>query len=249
MERFVVVAIFKNETTNLKEWIEHYKWQGASHIYLADNESSDSPLEILQPYIESGFITYDIIVGHNMQISFNRLWTKRIQSLENPPDWILIADLDEFWYGETKLLKDVLLDFRKSIHVVYTWWREFGPSEDGFQPSSLRKDLVYRNPQLRSPKFMFRTNQVDAENVWIHEVRNIPEETTHVENSILHCNHYFCQSLEYWRSVKIPRGCVMGDLSVYSSMETFNSRAEPCTMLDTTLAEQVRKFEEEGTQS
>jgi hypothetical protein len=37
----------------------------------------------------------------------------------------------------------------------------------------------------------------------------------------------------------------MGDLSVYSSMETFNSRAEPCTMLDTTLSDQVRKYEEQ----
>ena len=55
---FDVIAIFKNETIDMKEWIEHYIWQGASHIYLADNESTDSPLDILQPYIDAKYITY-----------------------------------------------------------------------------------------------------------------------------------------------------------------------------------------------
>jgi hypothetical protein len=60
MANFVVVAIFKNETTNLKEWIDHYIWQGASHIYLCDHESTDNPLEILQPYIEKGVVNFSI---------------------------------------------------------------------------------------------------------------------------------------------------------------------------------------------
>ena len=38
---FVVIAIFKNEATNIAEWVSHYIWQGASHLYLIDNGSTD----------------------------------------------------------------------------------------------------------------------------------------------------------------------------------------------------------------
>lgn len=64
---FVVIAIFKNETIDMKEWIEHYIWQGASHIYLADNESTDLPLTILQPYIDAKYITYMKVKGNGIQ--------------------------------------------------------------------------------------------------------------------------------------------------------------------------------------
>jgi glycosyltransferase involved in cell wall biosynthesis len=46
-----VLSIFKNETMNLKIWIEHYLWQGVEHFYLIDNGSDDNPLNILQEYI------------------------------------------------------------------------------------------------------------------------------------------------------------------------------------------------------
>jgi len=50
-----VLAIFKNETMNLKVWIDHYLWQGVEKIYLIDNGSTDNPMPILQPYIDKGF--------------------------------------------------------------------------------------------------------------------------------------------------------------------------------------------------
>ena len=53
-----VLSIFKNETMNLKLWLEHYLWQGVGHFYLIDNGSTDNPLSILQEYIDKGIITY-----------------------------------------------------------------------------------------------------------------------------------------------------------------------------------------------
>jgi len=49
-----VIAIFKNETMNLKMWLEHYLWQGVDHFFLIDNGSTDDPHKILQPYIDRG---------------------------------------------------------------------------------------------------------------------------------------------------------------------------------------------------
>ena len=53
-----LLAIFKNETLNLKIWLEHYIWQGVEKFYLIDNDSSDNPLDILQPYIDNNIVVY-----------------------------------------------------------------------------------------------------------------------------------------------------------------------------------------------
>jgi hypothetical protein len=240
MSTFAVGAIFKNETTNLKEWLDHYIWQGVSHFYLADNESNDNPNDILESYIEKGIVTYINIKGNGQQVPVYRYFTEKIQKLENPPEWILFADIDEFWFGEHKLLKDALKDYSEDIHVIYRSWREFGPSEDGFQPKSLRKELIYRNPLETSPKFIFRTLKIPANCVWIHEIRDYPENYQIREKNNIQCHHYYCQSLEYWNTIKIPRGYVNGDMSVYAEDGIFEKRSRPCIFLDTTLSDMVK---------
>jgi len=37
---------------------QHNTTQGADHFYLIDNNSTDEPLRILQPYIDRGLVTY-----------------------------------------------------------------------------------------------------------------------------------------------------------------------------------------------
>jgi hypothetical protein len=250
MSSFVVVAIFKNETTSLQEWIDHYIWQGATHIYMGDNGSTDNPLKILQPYIDSGYITYIPYPGTAMQVNFYRFMTKKIQELTNPPEWTLIADLDEYWFGQTDILQMVLSEYSDTVDVIYRQWREFGPSEDGFQPKSLRKELIYRNPEETSPKFIFRTLRIKPEQIWIHEIREHSEDYVIREKEKLHCHHYHCQSLEHYMTVRIPRGYVMGDLNVYSVNidESFHKRGATCTLKDINLADRVyAEFEEKVT--
>lgn len=240
MNSFVVAAIFKNETMTMKEWIDHYKWQGASHIYLGDNGSTDNPLELLKPYIDEGFVTYFPFEGLYVQIEFDRCVCKKIQELQNPPDWILIADLDEFWFGEKQSLNSLLKEIPDSVDVIYKCWREFGPSEDGFQPESLRQNLLFRNPAETSPKYIFRTNRIPVEKIFNHEIRDYPEERVDRENKSIHCHHYHLQSLEHYHAVRIPRGYMCGDLSVYSNKEEhFDKRATLCTLYDNTLANLV----------
>jgi hypothetical protein len=236
---FVVIAIFKNETIDMKEWIEHYIWQGASHIYLADNESTDSPLDILQPYIDAKYITYVKISGNAMQLYVYYTFTKIIQELESPPDWICVADLDEFWFGQNKRMDEVLADYPETVYVVSRGWREFGPSEDGTHPPSLRKYLVYRNPEETSPKYCFRTLRVKPENVLIHGVDGVPVENMVYEKESLHIHHYFCRSAEYWNTIKIPRGYCMGNFNVYACENTWRERSALCTFLDTNLADRI----------
>lgn len=246
---FVVVAIFKNETTNLKEWLEHYIWQGASYFYLLDNGSTDNPLSILQDYIDRGLVQLMYEDKKWIQITYYKNIVKAIQTLPSPSDWVVIADLDEFWFSTEGLLKDRLNTIPEQYTVVTCGWKEFGPSQDGFQPSSLRKELVYRNPNRTSPKYCFRTMKINPLDLECHHIENISPEVCLVNPESIHLHHYYCQSEEYWNSVKIPRGYALGDLSVYGChlYDEFNKRAKVCTLLDTTLADLVKKFEEELT--
>ena len=57
-KKLSVLAIFKNETMNLKIWIEHYLWQGVEHFYLIDNNSDDEPLKILKEYIQLNSVVF-----------------------------------------------------------------------------------------------------------------------------------------------------------------------------------------------
>jgi glycosyltransferase involved in cell wall biosynthesis len=248
---FVVIAIFKNETKNLKEWINHYIWQGAEHLYLCDNESTDNPLEILQPYIDKGIITYWIDTRHmiktsnpvrHIQIEIYREVVYNIQNLTIPPEWIVVCDLDEFWYGKKTTISNVLRDYLPTVHVVYLDWLVFGPSESGFHPESLRKELVYRRAYVGSPKFCFRTKNIYYNDVCVHVIDNISSENSINGSDKLQLNHYVCQSQEYWQTVKIPRGCIVGDMSIYNNTY-FIENSIDCTTLDTELSDQVKKSE------
>jgi Glycosyltransferase family 92 len=58
-QRFLTIAtMLKNQRPWLREWLEFYLMMGTEHFILYDNGSEDLPLEILQPYIDRGFVTY-----------------------------------------------------------------------------------------------------------------------------------------------------------------------------------------------
>ena len=60
MYDLVICSMFKNESMILQEWIEHYVEMGVQHFYLIDNGSTDSYLDILQPYIDRRLVTLTV---------------------------------------------------------------------------------------------------------------------------------------------------------------------------------------------
>ena len=52
------VAIMKNAAPYVKEWINYHLLAGVQHFYIYDNDSPDNFKEVLQPYINSGIVTY-----------------------------------------------------------------------------------------------------------------------------------------------------------------------------------------------
>lgn len=64
---FAVVAIIKDESPYVKEWLDYHILAGVNHFYIYDNDSSDNLREVLQPYIDNGTVTYTAYPGEARQ--------------------------------------------------------------------------------------------------------------------------------------------------------------------------------------
>ena len=91
-----VLAQFKNETMNLKLWLDHHLWQGVQHFFLIDNGSTDNPTRILQEYIDKGIVSYFYRPKLASQVeNYRNIFAKYIWTQSY---WVAVIDLDEFLY-------------------------------------------------------------------------------------------------------------------------------------------------------
>jgi glycosyltransferase involved in cell wall biosynthesis len=88
-----VVAIFKNESDILKEWIEHYLQQGVDKFFMIDNGSTDNYYNILEPYIKNNKVELVIDTTKFAQTNlYNKYYLNKCKAYE----WVIVCDLDEF---------------------------------------------------------------------------------------------------------------------------------------------------------
>lgn len=203
-----VMAIFKNETLNLKTWIEHYLWQGVEKFYLIDNNSSDNPLSILQPYIDTNIVSYFFCPQPHQQLSHYRSIYIQ-EKLQQNTKWLIIADLDEFFYGLKLNIRNIILKLN-NYDILYCNWLMFG--SDGLidHPEDIRTAIVYRNPKFhKNKKYIFQTKNINSSQILIHHIEPANKYYKQlIANNILHLNHYPIQSLNYFKQVKMTRGDV-----------------------------------------
>ena len=202
--KLCLLSIMKNETMNLKVWLEHYIWQGVEHFYIIDNDSVDNPLEILQPYIDSGFVTYIFLAAKHAQTQhYNTVYNN--YAIKDKFKWMIVCDHDEFIFGTEKKLADIVDDYI-SYDVVYVNWLMFGSCGFIDHPEDIRISLTKREPILHpQTKYIANltrlNNQHHMELHYLHNGKNI----IHV-NDRIHLNHYPIQSVEFFTKVKMTRG-------------------------------------------
>lgn len=88
-----ICAIFRNETSSLKEWIEYHKLLGVDHFYMYNNFSTDNYKEILNPYIESGDVT---LIEFPVQAGQFKAYMDWYENYRHETQWVSFLDLDEF---------------------------------------------------------------------------------------------------------------------------------------------------------
>lgn len=128
-----VCAIFQNDATYLKEWIEFHKLVGVQHFYLINHFSTDHYFEVLFPYI----ITGEVELFHCMDdYTDPGLWngiqsieyTKIVKYCQDKTKWLALIDTDEFVFAtEHDQLTDFLKDYEE-FGGVYLFSQMFGTS-------------------------------------------------------------------------------------------------------------------------
>lgn len=238
MDYLSVLAIFKNETMNLKLWLEHCLWQGVDHFYLIDNDSTDQPLDILQEYIDKGVVSYFFKPERHQQLVHYRSVFDS-EDLKSKTHWLAICDLDEFYYGSVLELS-VVLKLLESYDIIYSNWLMFGHDNLKEHPKDIRVAITHREPKLHVlTKYIFKPTAITSSSqITLHEIRanKVDFEKTIIENDLIRLNHYSIQSLEYFTKVKMFRGDAINakddDIRDMNYFERYNENA---TYSDETL--------------
>ena len=228
MYYLTIGAVFKNESHILNEWIEHYRFHGIDHIYLVNDNSSDDFMQILQPYIDIGYVTFYTNTLVEMR-EFGRqqeLYAKYFRQHLKETHWFGILDLDEFLYSPTDKIdiKQVLSGYETETQIESNWVH-FGSSGHINQPEKVVSNFLYRgsynshtngpNGRYNSYKSIVNVRKLGCENITldIHRHKNDRGEYMDSRNlsfelsePVLLINHYCTQSLEFWKKVKMSRG-------------------------------------------
>lgn len=93
------MCIVKNENLNIDEWIDHYFWQGADHLFIIDNGSTDDTFERVQQRAK-GHDKITVVKRaqrHKQDAHYQDVFLKF--QMRKRFRWLLVADADEFWFA------------------------------------------------------------------------------------------------------------------------------------------------------
>jgi cbb3-type cytochrome oxidase subunit 3 len=230
-----LLAIFKNETMNLKVWLNHYINQGVEKFYLIDNDSDDKPLEILKPYIESGIVKYYYLPEKQKQLDHQKSIIIK-ENLGEKTKWLIICDLDEFYYGYPKKLNETLDEF-SDYDIIISNFLMFGSDGHISHPENILKSIVWRDENHDwYTKYIYKPSKINVNNLGIHG-HDTNHENKIIENDKIRLNHYSIQSEEFFKKVKMNRGdAVFTEKDKKRDMNYFNKCNENKTFKDEILA-------------
>jgi len=197
---------------NMNEWINHYLWMGVEHFYMIDNGSTDDSVEIMKKFGDKITIVNlpePYQQGKHYQDTFNNY-------INGNTTWLIISDMDEFWYCLNSTIATQLGNLPSSINYIKSHWRMFGSEGLQNHPPDIRTAIVHRKAELdKDTKYIFKlaelaspqSPQSTPHKIQLHELgdennMNLYNDT----NSIFRLNHYPIQSWEFFSKIKMTRG-------------------------------------------
>lgn len=215
MHKLSIGAIFYNEAPYLKEWLDHYINRNVDHFYLINDNSDDNFKEVLDPYIQKGYITL-FNVTEEFGYEYGRqekIYNHFFFPLKEHTDWFLICDIDEYVWSPKDINFKNLLDLMEKEKVFY--YRIpmilFGSNGHKEQPESIIKSFTKR--QIIDEKYL-KFKQKYAQIKILSKIKKIKEFKVHWHPSdyeefdpyftdpsqcLFIINHYRLQSEEKWK--------------------------------------------------
>lgn len=239
-----ILAIFKNEGMNMDVWVRHYLWMGVEHFFLIDNGSDDNSQEILKPYVEKGLVSVFYMPEKWKQTEhYQHVYQHHIR---NKSQWVIIADLDEFWYVKESTIRNELPRFEQ-YNVITSHWRWFGSDGHVEHPADIRTAITHRIKDFHvNTKYIFQSKNIRPNQVWIHDT--LGKVNKKIDKSdIFRLNHYPIQSIEFFQKVKMARGSA--NTSEHENVRTeqyFEAANAGTDHLDTDLKDMIDWFKING---
>jgi hypothetical protein len=226
--KLCLVAVFKNESEILDEWITHYIKEGVDNFFLINNNSSDNFKSIIDKY--GDIIT---LITDNTKHKQPILYQKHFYNLVKNYEWTIVCDLDEFIYSRNgfNTTKEYLSIVKEPCNQILIPWKMFG--SNGFntlekkEPNSVIKHFTTRRDYINTIKiecksivrskylihFDIHNNRFIGDTV-IPDYLNTPiKNSPFVDSSEvilkslnLHLNHYAIRSLDWFTRIKMTRG-------------------------------------------
>jgi Glycosyltransferase family 92 len=143
----VVASMFKDEGPYLAEWVSHHLAQGADHIVLYDNGSSDNGASEVKRWIDSGHVTLINWPEPKSEGSQYRAVHHSLELMRERARWITFLDTDEFLFSPGGAsLPTVLRAFEDEVGIDVHWIC-YGSSGHLKKPvGSVRESYLYRAP-------------------------------------------------------------------------------------------------------
>ena len=229
-----LIGIFKNESMVLKEWLDHYIWQGVEHFYLIDNGSTDDYENILNKYSDRVSL-YSRPQKYGQRNHYNDIF---FNFAKNETYYAAVYDLDEFVFG-TK--EDTLAEYmKKNQHLdgVYCNWMFFGSYDHYEQPESIRETFVNRKAWFSNDeKGIAKSEKTISLAAHRHDLSS-----TNIvyDNENLRLNHYAIMSKEYFDKVKKVRGDVATEQADHIRNDDYFKRYDYREAVDTLLKDKVQ---------
>ena len=226
------MAMFKNESWIIEEWIKHYLSEGVEHFYLIDNGSTDNFREKIKNYMKYITLISDPLrlpkIG-TQTFLYNKYYLNKIKK---ETEWIIICDIDEYMYARRRFSK--IIDFLKilphKIQNIWIPWKLYGSNGNKNQPKSVISGFLKRKKDNNFTKdngygkTITKTNNlvrfgtaghynfVNDKIIYLPNGKplnynnrgNINE--AELETFFIHINHYRLMSEEYYKQIKCKRG-------------------------------------------
>ena len=233
-----IVAIAKQETSFIKEWIAYHKIIGIEHFYLYDNDPV-LPLKSILGHLD--FVTIiqflDDIAGYEKQYTaYNHSL-----SIQKPNTWTAYIDIDEFIWLNNRYnnIQDFLLHNVSGYDALSLQWYVFGNNNFIDNPKSVIYDLTKRiDYDDKSLEYYFFHRKNIAKIFAIKFINN-PHRfhhciTRNIDPKEARINHYFARSENNFLQ-RFSRGDVLNKKrSIDQLHELLKSRVNLANKIDDT---------------
>jgi hypothetical protein len=129
--------MFRDEAAYLEEWIEFHRLAGVEHFFLYDNLSTDSSVQVLEPWVRRGIVTLSECTIPIFPGGQEWVYSNAVERARGRARWLGLIDIDEFLFApENDSLADLLPDYEEHPGVVVNW-QVYGSSGHETKPPGL----------------------------------------------------------------------------------------------------------------